>query len=547
MYNGETTNIGLNYFTSDKPIWMAGPDIVVSILLTGKVPQLEKAIRMVPHGQQKGLTPTTLRGLVAIDPRRDDFFRRVVEQRHRHKKTDEPLAGFLKTLGNAGSYGIFVEVNAKTHRRATPVTLFAGERRRKDLVSHVVEEPGRWYFPPLATLITASSRLLLAMLERCVRDAGGTYLFTDTDSLCIVAGARERWIPCPGGTHRWRGQSAIKVLSYAQVRAIVNRFAALNPYDREHVPTSILKVEGINFDKRKRPRWLSGFSVSAKRYVLYRRVGNRITLVDPKAHGLGYLYPPIERRNDDDPLWTFDAWRYMLRKELRLRFTAPTWLTLPTMMRTTVSTPFVHDRLNRQTRSFNFIFSIPIDPVVGYPASVDREHFTLIAPFTKRRKVWLGSPCVNIHDGRTYRLALRQATALDRVIPQTFGSILRVYLDHPEAKSLAPEGGPCSTETRGLLRRVSIVAGEHVPIGKETDRRSEHGESLSLLQSRIAAYRPVGKMVVADRALREQIASLGVRPLMRMTGLSQHTIDAIRDGRPVRQTTLRRVLATMNR
>lgn len=166
---------------------------------------------------------------------------------------------------------------------------------------------------------------------------------------------------------------------------------------------------------------------------------------------------------------------------------------------------------------------------------------------TERRSDWLRSPCINVHDGQHYRLALQQTSALDRVIPQTFGSILRVYLDHPEAKSLAPDGGPCTAETRGLLRRASIVAGEHVPINKETDRRSEHGESLSLLQSRIATYWPAGKMVVADRALREQIASLGVRPLMRMTGLSQHTIEAIRDGRAVRRATLQRVIAAMNR
>ena len=209
-----------------------------------------------------------------------------------------------------------------------------------------------------------------------------------------------------------RGRAAIKVLSDAQVRAIADRFAVLNPYDRTLVPPSILKIEDINFDARKRPLSLVGYSVSAKRYVLYRRKGNRITLVDPKAHGLGYLYPPIERPNDDDPPWTFDAWGWMLRKELGLRCTAPAWLRLPTMMRVTVSTPFVLDRLNRQTRPFNFVFSIPIDPLVGYPAGVDREHFTLIAPFTKRRKDWLRSPCVNVHDAQAYRLALRQTSAL---------------------------------------------------------------------------------------------------------------------------------------
>src|SRR6266403_2038392 len=42
------TNIGLNPFTSDKSIWLAGPDIVGSILLTGKPPKVLRAIRLEP-------------------------------------------------------------------------------------------------------------------------------------------------------------------------------------------------------------------------------------------------------------------------------------------------------------------------------------------------------------------------------------------------------------------------------------------------------------------------------------------------------------------
>ena len=52
VYNGTTQNIGINYLTSKEPIWFAGPDIIASILLTGKVPRIEKAIRVVPHGKQ---------------------------------------------------------------------------------------------------------------------------------------------------------------------------------------------------------------------------------------------------------------------------------------------------------------------------------------------------------------------------------------------------------------------------------------------------------------------------------------------------------------
>ncbi len=67
IYNGTTQNIGINYLTSKEPIWFAGPDIIASILLTGKVPHIEKAIRVVPHGKQTGLGATSLRGMVEVD------------------------------------------------------------------------------------------------------------------------------------------------------------------------------------------------------------------------------------------------------------------------------------------------------------------------------------------------------------------------------------------------------------------------------------------------------------------------------------------------
>jgi len=48
------------------------------------------------------------------------------------------------------------------------------------------ETPGPWCFPPLATLITGAARLMLALLERSVRDAGGSYVFCDTDSMALA-------------------------------------------------------------------------------------------------------------------------------------------------------------------------------------------------------------------------------------------------------------------------------------------------------------------------------------------------------------------------
>ena len=68
---------------------------------------------------------------------------------------------------------------------------------------------------------------------------------------------------------------------------------------------------------------------------------------------------------------------------------------------------------------------------------------------------------------------------------------------------------------------------------------------MSMLDFKVLEYRPSGKMVVADPTLRNEIAKQGVRELMRKTGLSQHTIEAIRAGQPVRRETLQRMQAAV--
>ena len=278
------------------------------------------------------------------------------------------------------------------------------------------------------------------------------------------------------------------------------------------------------------------------------RSGSNLTIVDPKAHGLGYLYPPIEKKSENELGWTFNARDWLLRQELGLQRGAPTWLDVPAMMRIVLSTPHVLERLNYLTRPYNFLFCPLIDPVAGYPANVDPKNFTPITPFTRKRERWSRAECTNVRDGRVYRLALRQSSKLDKLIPQTFGYVLRLYLRHPESKSLAPGGTPCEAGTCSLLKRASIIAGQLRYVGKETDRRWEPGEDLSLLTFKPIEYVPSGK-VAADPVLRGEVANRGVRELMRTTRLSQHTIEAIRSGITVRRATLRRVrsvLATQN-
>jgi hypothetical protein len=90
MYNGSTPNIGNNYLTSSKPIWIAGPDLIASAIQTGSTPEVIRAIRIVPRGKQPEMQPVNLRGMVEINPRWENLFKHTIEQRKLHK-TDKDL------------------------------------------------------------------------------------------------------------------------------------------------------------------------------------------------------------------------------------------------------------------------------------------------------------------------------------------------------------------------------------------------------------------------------------------------------------------------
>jgi hypothetical protein len=108
LYNGVTQNIGINYLTSKEPIWFAGPDVIASIVLTGRVPRIEKAIRVVAHGAQAGLKTTSLRSMVQVNANKHSFFKHVIEQRAAHE-SNPAVHYWLKILANSRSYGLFVE------------------------------------------------------------------------------------------------------------------------------------------------------------------------------------------------------------------------------------------------------------------------------------------------------------------------------------------------------------------------------------------------------------------------------------------------------
>jgi hypothetical protein len=70
-----------------------------------------------------------LRGVVDVDPRKQDFFRVVIEERRRLSKRSDiselehtRLDKALKVLANAASYGIYAEMHRKESDRKQTVT-----------------------------------------------------------------------------------------------------------------------------------------------------------------------------------------------------------------------------------------------------------------------------------------------------------------------------------------------------------------------------------------------------------------------------------------
>jgi hypothetical protein len=541
VYNGTTQNIGVNYLTSKEPIWFAGPDVIASILLTDKVPRIEKAIRVQPKGRQPGLGSVSLRGMVTVDANKHSFFKHVIEQRSVNA-TNPALQYWLKILANSGSYGLFVELNPNRADGAK-LRVFSGEESF-ETESNVVEEQGKWFAPHLASLITAGGRLQLAMVEKCVADAGGTYLFCDTDSAAIVSFEERQPMGMSGG-------KSITALSRNQVNAIIERFESLNPYDPYLVGGSILKLHKVNFDCNEELQQLFGIAIAAKRYALYTKTRGGIEIVEPKAHGLGFFYPPSDSPDDwnhETPAWVFEAWDWLIRGFLKVDRRKLTWFDLPVMMKLTLSSPYhalQYLAKSPLTRPNNFMM-IPQLARFGVPCGIDPGIFTLITQFSSERDDWMNSKCINIHDPQSLIYELTGEYDGQRAMARNFFMLLEAYKNHPEAKSIAQDGSPCKYNTPGLLGRSHVIANwPPVYIGKESDKHWEEGDDLRLLDFKATEYTRNGNAVATDEQL-ARIARIPKRDFMRR-GINQHTLEKICRKEPVRGTSLVKVLRVLQK
>jgi hypothetical protein len=122
------------------------------------------------------------------------------------------------------------------------------------------------------------------------------------------------------------------------------------------------------------------------------------------------------------------------------------------------------------------------------------------------------------------------------------GDILCSYVQHPEIKSLGPDGEKCKAHTRGLLRRMIINLGLQRCIGKEVSRFEQgKGDFIENIDDDCIHYD--GGRVAANEDFLNKIKRSGLRRMTRETGLDRKTIRQISLGQKVKLSTLAKVAA----
>ncbi len=481
----------------------------------------------------------TLRG-VEIDPYKDDFFKVLIEQRNANE-ADKTMKHALKVIANSTAYGAFVELNEQRephykYRKVkgqkkkvreynnVKVDVYSGEHQHRQPL-YDLEIPGKLYFPLLGSLITSGGRLLLAMAEQCVIEAGGTWLFCDTDSIAVVASPK-------GGTvypSRREEESAmderelapIPILRHRDVLAIADRFRSLNPYS---FGGDLLKVEEVNYKngdpKTRELRTVHGYGISAKRYSLL--AGSKI--IEAKGHGLGYLMSPALKGEAD---WMESAWEYVLRFDQVLwRGSDPPWLDYPAMIKIPVSSPAVLGRLKGFVKPYDFVLA-PILVEDNLDPTERAEKPILITRFTKHSSEWLNATYFNARTGEECRITVGKRRK-GCVHVKTYRQVLHQYLYHPESKFAGPDGAPCGPWTRGVLQRRHIVAERFRYCGKEFKRKLEQGPVDHDTDAKVKVYE--GGRVAADPELLRLLEDFSEREIADGAGVHRSRVRLLRHG-----------------
>lgn len=486
-YEGEAlATIGANYLSSATPLWFTLADCIASKLLTGKAPQIVEAVAFAPGPIQPDLHPINVSGnpQYRVDPAETDFFRRVIELR---KATQARMASAsgderealdteqhaLKICANSTSYGIWMQVNVAKRAKRFTATVYSHDGAAFARDTDKAEKPGEYFHPLLASLITGSARLMLAITECLIANHDLEWAFCDTDSMAIA-----KPDDMAGDEFRQR------------VAAITEWFSALNPYG---FGGSVLKIESENASLKTRElEPLFCWAVSSKRYALFN-LGSDGSPVMRKvsAHGLGHLRPPYKSDNPpaDIPApdasvmrsgverWHCDLWFQIVSAALAGKPDTPRLdfhpaMNAPAISRYGATAPellrwfdaFNADRSYRdQVKPFGFLLSLR--------AKRDWRGEEIIAPKTRRGRPPKAQPPKPVAPFNNSPAKIAD-TAFDREsgkpVPatalQTYAEALAQYHLHPESKFL---GGDYLDRGTTGRRHIRVSGIRH--IGKEAN------------------------------------------------------------------------------
>jgi hypothetical protein len=488
-YDGVTKTIGVNRLTTKEPLWFTLADCIVSKLLTGKCPTIEKAQSYLPGPRQSGLQPIQILGKsdFTIDPNCNDFFTRLIDLRDEAKANRDSIEKTLKIIANSTSYGIFIEVTRDDAPKSELLKVFGPYGESLDVHTKALEQPGRYFHPLLGVLITGAARLMLGIAELKTEGFGLDWVFCDTDSLAIAR---------PGCISRNEFRK--------RTMEIIDWFKPLNPYRK---PESILKIEGINYgigSNELKPLYC--FAISAKRNVLFNLNSREQPIIrKASAHGLGHFIDPYDDADAPPDLpapqvslaeigvhrWHHDFWITIIQAAIdghpdQVPLDWHPALSHPAAMRYSASSPQLLNWVSRwnegrpyeeQIRPFGFLLSFmprkgvfgpcsatPIDESrLGRPPKTD--DLAPIAPYDSDPQRALG---------KVFDRVTGKHVSAEQL--KTYAEVLAQY--HLSCEDKFANG---QFLDRGRTERRHVVATGFVWIGKEANQVGESGETHPIL------------------------------------------------------------------
>ena len=422
-YSKDIFTVGLNHISCKKALYYGLPSIILSKLLTGKIPKIKSAIRFVPIGRQSTMKKSKILGM-NIDPNKENIFKILVEERHKAKRAGDVREKCIKIIVNSTSYGIYMELNREEEK--SDLIVYSGNETFPE--TKRFEKEGRYYNPIIATFITDGAKLLLGIGDCILKRHDETIAYADTDSLHIPP-------------------------KYAN--EIVEFFDDLNPYSNV---SHLLKMEQDDI-------WFYG--ISAKRYCLFDidAKGNFIIRDDPgdenySLHGLGHLSNPF---GSNVKRWQKEVWLDILRLEyhqMTVEDMLNKYRSFFALSQFTISTASLMRRfkpLNRgrpysqMIKPFNFF-------MIGFS---NMSEIKPIAPFSSDPQAVPYGDFINYKTGRKMRGQEYFKSLADELWP---------YINHSESKL---DGDI------GTLQRRHITADRIIYMGKEADKIEENMSGLS--------------------------------------------------------------------